>query len=335
MTPSMRAQALFLAAAVALAAPVASAQEAGGGIEQLLVPAAPPPAGAAQPAAPVALPAGVGAPQAGAAAIGPRAASGKNRRDENFESALKALAPVSPDQVREYRRQDDNMNRAMVSPVNPGRPVSRAIQVSLRPGEMPPLLRVQPGIVSTLTFSDVTGQPWPVLSVVTGNPSVYVAQTAGEEGKTNIIVVSAIQRHIPSNLAITLVGHPVPITLQIEQGSPETDYRLDVRMSSRGPNAAQEIVAVSSLAPTNDSTLLKFLDGTPPAGARALRTSSGDVEVWKYEDVQYVRTRGEIISPGYTARSNNVAGVNVFLMADAPVLLVSSGGRTTQVRVHR
>ncbi len=200
---------------------------------------------------------------------------------------------------------------------------------------MPPVLRVQPGIVSTLTFSDVTGQPWPVLSVVTGNPSVYVAQPAGEEGKTNIIVVSAIQRHIPSNLAITLVGHPVPITLQVEQGSPETDYRLDVRMSSRGPNAAQEIVAVSSLAPTNDSTLLKFLDGTPPTGARQLRTSSGDVEVWKYEDVQYVRTRGEIISPGYTARSNNVAGVNVFLMADAPVLLVSSGGRTTQVRVHR
>ncbi len=114
MTPSKRAQALMLAAAVALAAPVASAQEAGGGIEQLLVPQAPGPAPAHQPA-PVGLPPGVGAPQAGAAAIGPQAATGKNRRDANFENALKALAPVTPEQVREYRRQDDSLNRAMVS----------------------------------------------------------------------------------------------------------------------------------------------------------------------------------------------------------------------------
>ena len=322
---------LILAMALALAGHGAIAQQAPAGVESLLIaaPPAPAPAPAAAPAVPVA-----GVAQA-SPALGPKASSGKSRRDENFESALKALMPVTPDQIRQYRREDDKIKREMVVPVNPGRPVSRAVRVTLRPGEQPPVVRVQPGIVSSLTFSDTTGQPWPVLSVVTGNPSVYVAQAAGEEGKTNIIVLSAIASHVPGNLAVTLVGHPVPVLLQLEQDNPETDYRLDVRMDARGPNAAQEIVGVSSLAPTNDSTMIKFLDGAPPPGARKLHTSSPDVEVWRFEDIQYVRTRGEMLSPAYTARSNNVAGVNVYLMADAPVLLVSSGGRTSQIRVNR
>ena len=332
MTRTMRASGLALALAFAASlAPVpAGAQAQPAGMEQLLI-SAPPPAPVAQ--QPAGVPQSVGAPQA-SPSFGPKG-NGQTQRDDNFQKALKAIAPVSPDQVRTYRQADDKLKREMVVPVNPGRPVSRAVRVTLKPGEEPPVVRVQPGIVSTLTFSDVTGQPWPVLSVVTGNPSVYVAQAAGEEGKTNIIVLSAIAQHIPSNLAVTLVGHPVPILLSLEQDRPETDYRIDVRMDAKGPNAAQEIVGVSSLAPTNDSLLIKFLDGTPPAGARPLKTSSPDVEAWKFEDIQYVRTRGEILSPAYTARSNSVAGVNVYLMADSPVLLVSTGGQTTRVKVWR
>ncbi len=329
MTRTMRASGLAAALAACLCPFAAAAQGQPAGMEQLLIAAPPQPVAAP----PTALPPGVGAPQA-SPSFGPKG-NGQTKRDETFQNALKAIAPVSPEQVRQYRQADDRLKREMVAPVNPGRPVSRAVRVTLKPGEEPPTVRVQPGIVSTLTFSDVTGQPWPVLSVVTGNPSAYVAQTAGEEGKTNIIVLSAIAQHVSSNLAITLVGHPVPILLSVEQNRPETDYRIDVRMDAKGPNAAQEIVGVSSLAPTNDSLMIKFLDGTPPPGARALRTSSPDVEAWKFEDIQYVRTRGEMLSPAYTARSNSVAGVNVYLMADSPVLLVSNGGQTTRVKVWR
>ncbi len=186
-----------------------------------------------------------------------------------------------------------------------------------------------------MTFSDITGQPWPVLSVTTGNPQAYAAQSAGEEGKTNIIVVNAIQEWVPGNLAVTLVGHPVPITLAIRQGEPEVDYRLDVRLDARGPNAAQDIVGTTSLAPTNDSTMIKFLDGVPPQGARRMKTTSPDVEAWRFEDLLYVRTRGDILSPAYTSRSSNVSGVNVFTLVDSPVVIVSAGGRAAHVRISR
>ena len=331
----MRSHRRTLAALLVVAvAPGIAVAQTPPGMEGLLL-SSPPPAAAPQaaPAGPASpgLPPNVGAPQA-APAVTP---AGKSRRDAAFENAIRQVNPLTPGQIKQYRSEESSVRRALVSPVNPGRPVSRAVRVTLKPGEQPPVVRAQPGMVSTLTFSDVTGQPWPVLSVVVGNPSAYVAQSAGEEGKTNIIVLSATAEHIPSNIAVTLLGHPVPILMAVEQGSPETDFRVDVRVDSRGPNAAQDIVGVSSLAPTNDSNMIKFLDGQAPQGARRLSTSSSDVEAWRHEDILYVRTRGELLSPAYTARSNNVAGVNVFVMADSPVVLVSSGGRTQQVIIRR
>jgi intracellular multiplication protein IcmK len=306
----------------------AQAQPAPPSVESLLIAAAQAPVGpnpALQQLAPA---------QAAPGAV--RASTGKSRRDEAFENAVRQINPLTPGQIREFRTQDNAVKRAMTAPIAPGRPVSRALRVTLRPGEMPPQIRVEPGLVSTLTFSDVTGQPWPVLSVVVGNPAAYVAQSAGEEGKSNIVVVSATAQYVPSNIAVTLVGHPVPILMSVEQGQPETDFRVDLRIDAKGPNAAQDIVGVSSLAPTSDATMMRFLDGTPPPGSRKMNTSAPDmVEAWRYEDILYIRTRGELLSPVYTARSNNVAGVNLFQMADSPIVLVSEGGRTSSVSIRR
>ncbi len=289
------------------------------GIDQLLIATPPPPAQAQPGAAPQQ------APQQ----------TPQSRRDQAFEKAIRETLPMTPGQIQTYRKGLDDTRRSITTPMAHGKPVSRAVRLTLKPGEETPVLRVQPGIVSTMTFSDVTGQPWPVLSVTTGNPQAYVAQSAGEEGKSNIIVVNAIQEWTPGNLAVTLVGHPVPVILAIRQGEPETDYRVDIRVEARGPNAAQDIVGTSSLAPTNDSSMIKFLDGTPPQGSRRLQTTSPDVEAWRYEDMLYVRTRGDILSPAYTARSSNVSGVNVFTMIDAPIVIVSAGGRALHVRIGR
>lgn len=259
----------------------------------------------------------------------------QSQRDQQFQQALEAAVPYTPEQIEQYRRQMDAASQATVTPLNPGTPVSRSIRVNLTPGEQTPVLRVQPGVVSTLTFSDLTGQPWPVLSVVTGNPSAYVAQSAGEPGKSNIIVLSAIMAHIPSNLVVTLVDYPVPVTISLAQGASEVDYRVDVQVSARGPNAQMDMVGAASLAPTNDSNMLAFLDGVPPSSARRLQTSSGDVEAWAYGDMVYVRTAGDVLSPAYISRAANVSGVNVFVLNEAPVVIVTRNGQMASVRINR
>ncbi len=259
----------------------------------------------------------------------------QNTRDAQFQRALREALPMSPDEVTRYRRESEGVRRATVAPLGAVRPVTRSIRLSLKPGEQTPVVHVKPGSVSSLTFSDITGAPWPVLSVVTGNPSAYVAQSAGEEGKTNIIVVSAIQDYYPSNMLVTLVGHPVPVSIALSPEGNDLDYRVDVAVMNRGPNASQDVVGVSNMAPTNDLTMVKFLDGVPPDGARRMGTTSSEVEAWKFEDVLYIRTRGDVLSPAYTARTSNVSGVHVFTMAESPVVIVSTDGRLANVRLTR
>lgn len=316
----MKHTSILLAAIVGLMTTPTIAQT---GVESLLLPS-PPAVAVQQPQAPAPV---LAQPQA--------APDAQAIRDKQFQDALQTAVPFTDEQIRQYREQVEGAAAATVEPLNPGKPVSRSIRLTLKPGEQAPTLRVQPGVVSTLTFSDVTGAPWPVLSVVTGNPNAYVAQSAGEPGKTNIIVVSAIQSFVPSNMVVTLVGYPVPVTLSLAQGNAEVDYRVDAQITSRGPNAALDAVGVASLAPTNDSNMLAFLDGVPPDPAIRLQTSSMDVEAWHYGDQLYVRTPGDVLSPAYLSRASNVSGVNIFVLNDAPVLLVSRDGRMSSVRISR
>src|SRR5690606_8094639 len=139
------------------------------------------------------------------------------------------------------------------------------------------------GNATTLTFSDLTGAPWPVMSVTVGNPTAYQANEAGEKGSTNMVVVSPLTNHAQANnLVVTLLGHPVPIIFTLETGKAEVDYRLDISIQHRGPNAAYDIVASTSLPPTNDAAVQGFLDGVAPKGARKVATSSRDVEAWRF-----------------------------------------------------
>lgn len=307
----------------ALAPAVATAQQTG--VEGLLLPSPPT---TAQPSAPQPL---LTTPQVSA----PTAQDEQAKRDQDFQRALTQAVPFTPDQITQYRKALDDATKATAVPLAPRAPVSRSIRLSLKPGEASPILRVQPGVVSTLTFSDVTGAAWPVLSVVTGNPNAYVAQSAGESGKTNIIVVSAIQPYIPSNLVVTLVNYPVPVTITLQQDSAQVDYRVDAQIAARGPNASMDMVGTASLAPTNDSNMLSFLDGTPPDAAKRYQTTSADVDAWEFGDMMYVRTPGDVLSPAYVSKASNVSGVNVFVLADAPVILVSRDGRMSAVHINR
>ena len=295
------------------------------GVPAPVAPGAPAPARPADPGA-----------DAWSAGPPPSAAEYERMRREAFEETLRNAFPATTDQITEYRRRLEEQQRAVVEPVSPGRPVSRSVRLTLRPGEVQPSVRVEPGTVSTVTFSDATGQPWPIMSVVTGNPQAYAAQSAGAPGNSNILVVSALQPWVPSNLVVTLYGHPVPIAMVLEQGAHETDYRLDVQVAASGPNAAPDLTGTPTSVTTDDHVRMQFLDGTYPDGARRLHTSSSDVEAFEYAGVTYVRTRADLVTPPADGKASNVSGTNVYSLADDwPILMVSSDGRLTSVRIER
>lgn len=260
----------------------------------------------------------------------------QNEKDRLVESAIKSIAPLTPEQITEVRRHIDRIDRATDAPLTDVRAVTRSVGVSLKSGELPIRLNVSPGWLSTLTFSDVTGQPWPVHVVTNGNPDAYDVKSSGPQEETNIITISARRAHVPSNFSVLLVGAKVPLLVTLDPSSTDVDYRVDARVDQRGPNAIYDSVSGVSLAPTNDSTMLQFLDGVAPSGARELKSSNArDLQAWMYGDLMYVRTAMDLLSPAYTAKHSNASGVKVFVLNEVPVLLVSDGGRTSYVQVIR
>jgi intracellular multiplication protein IcmK len=279
-------------------------------------------------------------PQSSGASTAPNPAIGTpinnvDPSDATFQEALKHVAPLTPGQIKQMRRVLDDADKASGSPLSNINPVTRSIRVSLKSGERPASLRVSPGWVSTLTFSDVTGQPWPVLSVVNGNPDAYhVDKSIGDES-TNIVTISSKQAYVPTNIAVNLAGAKVPVVMTLSPSAGEVDFRVDAQMDQRGPNAAYDTVGGSSLAPTNDSVMLGFLDGVPPEGARKLKTTDRDVQAWRYEEMLYVRTSKPIRSPAFVSTQHNASGVHVFVLKEAPVLIVSDAGRSVYVKIDR
>lgn len=255
--------------------------------------------------------------------------------NQAFEDALKSIAPLTPEQVEKMRRRLDSIDKAQGKQLTPIVPVTRSVAVSLKSGERPATVKVSPGWISTVTFSDVTGAPWPVLSVTNGNPDAYDIKSSGPENATNIITISAKQAYVGSNIAITLVGAKVPILMTLDPSSGDVDYRIDAQIDQRGPNASYDIVSSDGLPATGDSVMLSFLDGVPPPEARKAKTSSREVQAWRFDDMLYIRTSKSLLSPAYVSKQSNASGVNVYVLKEAPVLLVSDGGRLENVQVMR
>jgi intracellular multiplication protein IcmK len=252
-----------------------------------------------------------------------------------YIEAMQAVMPMTPEQIRMFKQRFEESRSAQRAPVGPdAAPSSRSVDLTLKPGEQLPVIRMQAGSVTTLTFSDRNGAPWPIQSVTTGDGSRFAAQTAGAQGTSNILVLNTMTDYAMSNAVVTLVGNPVPVLMTLDaREQTKVDYRVDIRIDDKGPNSEFAIADSYRLPATGDKLMLAFLDGLPPRGAIERQTSAGGVEAWVYEDQLYVRTRGEILSPAYTARSSNVSGTKVFVLHESPVLVLSQNGVVDTVSV--
>jgi len=253
-----------------------------------------------------------------------------------FRSLLRMISPMDEAQLRVLRQLLDRQALVLAEPPSGVRPTprTRAISLTLRPGEELPRLRLFPGNATSITFSDVTGAPWPVQSFTVGNPQAFAASEAGERGRTNMLVVSPLaSRIVANNLVVSLAGHPVPVVFAIEAGGEEIDFRVDVTVRARGPHAVPEPVRPPDIPPTDDRTIQAFLDGVPPSGAEPLRTSHRDVDAWRFRGRMYLRSPFEVMSPAWRARARHVSGAILHVMDETPVVLMTERGRMFQLRI--
>jgi len=251
--------------------------------------------------------------------------------DAAFQSVTSRLFPLTPDQILHLHRMYNASELAQVAyPGTPPRPTATSQFVNLAPGSTPPVIRLAQGFVSSLVFLDSTGAPWPIVAYDLGDPKAFNIQW---DKSGNTLMIQANQMYTYANLAVRLEGLNTPVMMTLIPGQKAVDYRVDLRIQGYGPNAKMTPTG-QNLPPHADNVLLSVLDGVPPSGSRVLDVVGGDAQIWEKGNKFYVRTRLNILSPGWVSSMTSADGMHVYEMAKTPVLLVSWHGKVMQLKVE-
>lgn len=265
---------------------------------------------------------------------------------DSYDRALMELLPVNPEQMIEMRKRYEDTKRSIEEPIGPPPKISnRLLKLTLEPNESTPQLNLYVNNLTTLVFSDITGQPWIIQSAASANTNFVVNKIGGldENSNSNMVTVFPSSQYARGNLVVTLKDNPVPITFSLISGQDKVDFRTDVRIQKRGPHAVIDANVTSRyLKPTDDSLLTEFLYGIAPDKAIKYKTNDKNVEAWQFEDKLFIRTEYNLVSPGPIAVSSDVSGIHAYsveLNTKSPtsIILVKdpSNGRKFIVEMER
>lgn len=253
----------------------------------------------------------------------------KNKRDAAFEVLLNQALPMSPDQIKEMRRLYDIVEEAkFTTPKAPPTPISSSTRVNLDPGSIPPLIRLSAGFVTSLNFIDTTGAPWPIASYGIGDPQAFNIQW---DQYSNTLFIQSLRLYSHGNMAIKLKDLDTPIMISMVSGQKEVDFRVDLQVAGRGPQATAPILPESVNTPAQvNPMLINFLDGIPPVGSTKLDAGRYG-EAWVYQNKMYFRSKLKLLSPAWMATVSSPDGTHVYEMMKTPLILATENGVTVNI----
>lgn len=249
-------------------------------------------------------------------------------RDQAFKDLLDRISPLNPEQIVEMRKQQDRTQRAVATtPDAPPRPVSSTLTIDLSPGAIPPVIRLGFGFVTSIVFVDSTGQSWPIADYNLGDPKHFNIQW---DKKTNTLFMQSTTTYNNGNLAVRLATLNTPIMISLVSGQRDIDYRVDVQVPGRGPNAVTQVVT-DSLPGAPNPLLLSVLDGVPPPGSQELEVCGGCGRAWLYKGKLIFRSQLQLLSPAWSATVSSLDGTRVYEINPTPLIIASHNGQPVKI----
>lgn len=250
--------------------------------------------------------------------------------DPAFQNVLKKQFPLSPEQILRLREVMQDTQRATATPLQPPTPTVSTQTVSLSPGTIPPVIRLATGYVSSIVFVDETGAPWPIVGYSIGNPSAFNVQW---DQKSNVLMMQGVGAYQTGNLAVQLTGLSMPVMVTIVNDQKVVDYRIDLRLQGRGPNAHAAILG-DGVPAAATPLLLNLLDGVPPPSSEGLTVTGGEAQGWLHNNMIYLRTRLTVLSPAWNSTMTSPDGMKVYELNTTPMILASDQGQTVALKVE-
>jgi len=249
-----------------------------------------------------------------------------NQELSNYQAAVDQVSPLTPAQIRALRKRVDESRRAAnTDPTQPPKPVYSVQTVDLSPGAPPPIVRVS-DLGSAVTFVDATGNPWDIVEV--NNLAKGRFDVVHPVHEVPTITITADGAYVEGDVAVFLKGLSFPVVMKMVAGQRETDYRLDVRIPRRGPNAT----AVSREAPAiglpND-VMQSILDGTQTAQeATPVKIENAPAGMTAFAEGDHIMLRTSLFltNPAFFGSIAGADGTHVYDIPRTPVVTVTENG---------
>ncbi len=253
-------------------------------------------------------------------------------RSQAFEKSKRAALPMETYEIRDLLRRLKDTQEAIQKPVrNPPKPQNVIRTISLDPAAPSEVIRLYVGNVTALNIVDVTGAPWPILDVAYGgNFDIKPPEPGG-----NFLRITPLRDFAQGNMIVRLLRMTTPVTFILEAGGETVNHRFDARIPEYGPNAKMPVIDEPVKTVAGDMAINSVLEGVPPAGAEKLLVEGVDARTSAYRigKTMYVRTPMTMLSPAWQGSAASADGINVYVMAEAPVILLSDQGRLERARL--
>mgnify|MGYP002346331627 CR=1 FL=1 len=249
-----------------------------------------------------------------------------------FEQSKRATFPLETYQIRELLRKLKETQEAIQTPVRtPPKPQNVIKTISVDPSVKSETINLAVGNVTALNIVDMTGAPWPIVDIAFGGQFDVKAPDPGG----SILRITPLRDFARGNMVIRLLQMTTPITFTLQAGGSVVNYRFDARIPQYGPNARMPIIEEGIKAVAGDAVVNSVLEGVPPAGSEKLQVDGVDLRTSAYRinGSLYVRTPLTLLSPAWRGSATSADGMNVYVLAEAPVLLLSDQGKLTRARL--
>ncbi len=200
-----------------------------------------------------------------------------------------------------------------------------------------PVISLRRGYTTVLSFTGMTGAPWPIAETVLDSRFLPLGREAVPEaanpGAGHLLYLAPRQAYLDGNAVVTLAGLAEPLVLALRGTGGAADFRVEIRLAMPGPNADPILLAQPEGFHAGDPVLLGLLGGAIPPDAERLAVDGGGQggRAWRQGGDLLLVTRAYLLSPGPWAAERGSDGRWAYRLPDTPQAVVSANGREARL----
>jgi len=238
----------------------------------------------------------------------------------------KAIFKMTPADVLRLRGAAANHEQAQYREIINPDITAKLVEITLDPEEKIQSIYLLQRAPTSLTFVDVSGTPWPVVTIKGYDGELFGVE-AVENEFNNAIVLHGVLPAGVSFVSVFLKGLASPVTARVVVGVNQYNSNKTFKIMRIGPETElnlETINAASQIGLPSDVDLNNVMYAVTPTGARKIKVNQPDVQVWEKDGDILVRTNLTVFSPAHLRLKTGPNGYNAYRLPNTTRIYAST-----------